>query len=626
MTYRREIDGLRAVALVPVMLFHAGFQAFHGGFVGVDVFFVISGYLITSIILTEQHGGTFSLLSFYERRARRILPALFVVMMACLPFAWLWLLPGDLAAFSKSVMAVSTFWSNILFWRESGYFTAATDLKPLLHTWSLAVEEQYYMLFPLFLLLTWRVGTRWIVSIVAVGAVLSLAVAHWGAHHQPAATFYLLHTRGWELLIGVLTAFYLFTHTDTETTNQSVKQVGSMLGLALLAYAVFFFDKSTPFPSAYALIPTVGTACLIIWATPQTFVGKVLSSRLLVGIGLISYSAYLWHQPLLAFARHRSMSEPSIGVLVCLVLLALALASVTWKYIEMPCRNRQGLTRPVLVSVLGVLATTLIGLGFVGYSTKGFVERYGPEDRQLAGFDWQEAGRYVERRFDERLLAEFTESARKKVLVIGDSYAQDFVNTVYESDLSMQMQLSTYALGAECGNLFVDRDLTAHIREVDRPRCLKAGWYTNPTLQRRMREADVIVLASSWSAWVADLLPDSLANIRQYSHGQIIVMGRKNFGQVQLKELLHLTPAQRLSLQNMLSEEHVRVNQLMRQTLPPQMFLDLSNLVCVGEASCPLFTDRGALISYDGGHLTKEGAAYVGRKLSAHPLMAITMK
>lgn len=160
MEYRREIDGLRALAVIPVILFHAGFQAFSGGFVGVDVFFVISGYLITSIILIEKQANTFTLSGFYERRARRILPALFVVMFACLPFAWLWLMPADMKDFSQSLMAVSGFASNVLFWQSSGYFQTAAELKPFLHTWSLAVEEQYYVLFPIFLLLSWKLGKR----------------------------------------------------------------------------------------------------------------------------------------------------------------------------------------------------------------------------------------------------------------------------------------------------------------------------------------------------------------------------------------------------------------------------------------------------------------------------------
>ena len=211
MKYRREIDGLRALAVLPVIFFHAGFEAFSGGFVGVEVFFVISGYLITTIILSELEQGKFSILNFYERRARRILPALFLVMLVCIYFAWVWLLPSDMKKFSLSLVAVSVFASNILFWRESGYFDTDTALKPLLHTWSLAVEEQYFVLFPLFLMLLWRLGKRWILIILATVFVASLSLAQWGAYAQPDTAFYLLPTRGWELLIGAFAAFYLTT-------------------------------------------------------------------------------------------------------------------------------------------------------------------------------------------------------------------------------------------------------------------------------------------------------------------------------------------------------------------------------------------------------------------------------
>jgi peptidoglycan/LPS O-acetylase OafA/YrhL len=207
--YRREIDGLRAVAVVSVILFHTGFSPFKGGFVGVDVFFVISGYLITSIILTHKEAGTFSLLNFYERRARRILPALFFIMAVCIPFAWLWLLPGDMKDFSKSLIAVSIFASNILFWRESDYFDAAAELKPLLHTWSLAVEEQYYVLFPIFLLVMWRFAKRWTAATLTAIAILSFAIAQWGAYNNQAAASFCCRPEAGRLQLVLSSRFIL---------------------------------------------------------------------------------------------------------------------------------------------------------------------------------------------------------------------------------------------------------------------------------------------------------------------------------------------------------------------------------------------------------------------------------
>ncbi|MEY4590384.1 MAG: hypothetical protein RL497_2460 [Pseudomonadota bacterium] len=209
MKYRKEIDGLRALAVLPVILFHAGFAAFSGGFVGVDIFFVISGYLITTIIVTEMDHGSFSLLDFYERRARRILPVLFFVMLCTLPFAWFWMLPQDFKNFSESLVAVPLFVSNVLFYLTSGYFDTSSELKPLLHTWSLAVEEQYYVLFPLLLMLTWKLGKKWIILLLFLISMVSVIAAQLNSIRYALFTFYLLPTRGFEILIGALISLYV---------------------------------------------------------------------------------------------------------------------------------------------------------------------------------------------------------------------------------------------------------------------------------------------------------------------------------------------------------------------------------------------------------------------------------
>ena len=207
MKYRGEIDGLRALAVVPVMLFHAGFELFGGGFVGVDVFFVISGYLITTILIEDIENKRFSIINFYERRARRILPALFFVIFACIPFAWMWMDLSQMRDFSQSLVALSLFASNILFWTESGYFAGAAEEKPLLHTWSLAVEEQYYLLFPIFLILAWRFGKNRVFWIIVFMSALSLLLSEWGWRNDAIANFYLAPTRAWELFAGSIAAF-----------------------------------------------------------------------------------------------------------------------------------------------------------------------------------------------------------------------------------------------------------------------------------------------------------------------------------------------------------------------------------------------------------------------------------
>lgn len=433
MKYRREIDGLRALAVVPVILFHAGFQAFSGGFIGVDVFFVISGYLITSIILAEKQAGTFTIVNFYERRARRILPALFVVLSACLPFAWLWLLPTDMKNFSQSLVAVSAFASNILFLIRSGYFESSAELLPLLHTWSLAVEEQYYLFFPIFLMLTWRLGQRWLVFMLAAIAVVSLAAAQWGSANMPAAAFYLLPTRGWELLIGALTAFYL-ARPSKLNHGLPVSQLGSAIGLLLIAYAVFAFGKQTPFPSLYALIPTIGAALIILFATPQTLSGKLLGSKLFVGIGLISYSAYLWHQPLFAFARHTSLDEPDKLLLLALAVMAVVLAYFSWKYVETPFRNKQRFTRKQIFAYGAIGSAVFVSFGMTGQLSNGFFTREAPSHLPENYFKMASSDSIQSRGIDGKFCVSETASICKisrvegarKILLVGDSHSADY--------------------------------------------------------------------------------------------------------------------------------------------------------------------------------------------------------
>lgn len=369
MKYRREIDGLRAVAVLPVILFHAEFSIFGGGYVGVDVFFVISGYLITSILISELEQGKFSIARFYERRARRILPALFFVMLACLPFAYMWMLPTQLEDFAQSIVAVVFFGSNILLWQESGYFAAAAELKPLLHTWSLAVEEQYYLIFPVFLLLVWRFGRNKVFWSVVVMAAISLLLAEWGWRNSPDANFYLAPTRAWELLAGSICAFI------TVGRAQKSNNVLSAIGLAAIVFSIFAFDENTPFPSVYGLTPVVGTALIILFGRQGTWVEQLLSMRAFVGIGLISYSAYLWHQPLFAFARIRSLTEPSQVLMALLAVATLLLAWVTWRWVEQPFRNRKNpllATRCSMFLASGAVGAVFVAIGLAGHFGKGF--------------------------------------------------------------------------------------------------------------------------------------------------------------------------------------------------------------------------------------------------------------
>ncbi|OCX66392.1 hypothetical protein BFP70_05035 [Thioclava sp. SK-1] len=388
MKYRPEIDGLRSLAVIPVVAFHAGVSAVPGGFVGVDVFFVISGFLITSLLAEDIAAGRYSLIGFYERRARRILPALFVMIAACLPLAWLWLTPADLKDFSQSLVAVAVFSSNLLFWHETDYFAAQAELKPLLHTWSLAVEEQFYILFPLLLAGLWRLGLRRLIGLVAVLGVISFGVAQWGISAAPAASFYLLPGRAWELLAGALAALYLRQGGPSVVVSAQGQWL-SWAGVALIVVPMFTYDHATPFPGLAAVPPVLGTVLIVLFCGPKTHVGRGLAHRVPVAIGLISYSAYLWHQPLLAFYRYPLIAPPNPWIMAGLGGVSFVLAWLSWRYIERPFRNRRKISATAIFAMSGGGLAAVAALGLLGHRNDGYDGRfhYVGEIGQLAAID-----------------------------------------------------------------------------------------------------------------------------------------------------------------------------------------------------------------------------------------------
>lgn len=381
--YRPEIDGLRALAVIPVVLFHAGWEAISGGYLGVDVFFVISGYLITSITLAEREAGRFSLARFYERRARRILPALLLVLLACMVPAWMLLPPDQLKGFGQSLVAVSFFSSNILFWLTSGYFAESADEKPLLHTWSLGVEEQYYLLAPLLLMLLWPSRRRWLIGIYIAVALASLAYGDLTSRHSPSSAFYLLPSRAWELCTGALIAFASIRRPLHESIGRWLREILAATGLSLVLFSYFVFDRHTPGPGILTLVPIAGVACVIAFGA-HTWTGRLLAWRGLVSVGLISYSAYLWHQPLFVFARASSFHYPSAGIMAILAVATFVLAYFSWRFVETPLRHTQLLSGKRLTIIALLITLLCVGFGLAAHITRGFPQRFGDSARATA--------------------------------------------------------------------------------------------------------------------------------------------------------------------------------------------------------------------------------------------------
>jgi peptidoglycan/LPS O-acetylase OafA/YrhL len=629
LNYRKEIDGLRALAVVPVIFWHAGFEAFSGGFVGVDIFFVISGYLITAQLLNAHAESRFSILAFYERRARRILPALFLMLSVTTVIAWTLLLPTELKRFSESLVSIIVFASNILFWREHGYFDTESDMKPLLHTWSLSVEEQFYLLFPVFLSFSLRFPKKWVALFLVLLAAISLVIANWGAYVKPAATFFLLPTRAWELFIGSVIAFYgggvaYRSERIGFHLNNVVCQCAALAGVCLIVYSVFLFDRNTPFPSFYALLPTCGAALIILFASQNTVVGRLLSTYPLVGVGLVSYSAYLWHQPVFAFARESGLTSTADASTLILIAFVFVIAALSWRYLELPFRNVEAVGKPTVIALAVTGSILFATIGAAGIISEGFLSKYSEADQYMLK-QHQVGANYVGARFDARRLSAFgTQGKRKlRVLLIGDSYAQDLINAVAEAEMLDHLEISTHYISSRCGNLYLKEDFENLIDPEHRAKCKlfewSGDWYRKPELQQLLSQADMIWLSSNWTYQQAELLPRSVSNLEGDFGAKVFVFGSKDFSSVQMRALLNLTGNERAAYRFVPSEKHLKLNQLMRSNITNNKFIDIFSLICEAELSCRLFTNEGKLISYDGGHLTLDGAKFVGQELNKLP-------
>ena len=428
LTYRPEIDGLRAIAVGAVILYHAqitifGYQPFKGGFIGVDIFFVISGYLITSIILKELvTTGSFSFKYFYERRIRRILPVLLFVMLASLPFAWIYLLPGSFVDFSKSILYSLGFSSNFYF-HYSGQIYGATDglLKPFLHTWSLSVEEQFYILFPIVLLITFKYFRKYLIHILIFGFVLSLGLAEWTSRNYPSISFYFIHTRMWELLAGSILAYFEITK-GRRSKNQLLNITLPTIGLVLIIHSIIFFDNDTLHPSFFTLSPIIGV-CLIIWfSNKDELIIKVLSTKLFVGIGLISYSLYLWHYPIFAFTRMSGFAQESLFEQLLLGIIIIILSTLSYYFVERPARNKNNKFR-VILSLVSILIFVLLVINFNIIQKDGYKNRV-PDilKNSFSEKPWMLLKQKNKTCLDDLISCKFNITANKKIFSIGDSH------------------------------------------------------------------------------------------------------------------------------------------------------------------------------------------------------------
>ncbi|KAB0508740.1 acyltransferase family protein [Pseudomonas lini] len=532
--YRPDIDGLRAIAVLAVLIFHAFPTVLRGGFVGVDIFFVISGYLISKVILTTLYQGTFTIADFYSRRIRRILPALVTVLASCLVFGWNTMLADDLALLAKHVLGGASFVSNFVLWSEAGYFDKASELKPLLHLWSLGIEEQFYVVWPLLLWAGWRLRIPLLPIVVLIG-LASFAMNMVGIHEHPTATFYSPLSRGWELIIGAALAC-LTSDSGTKAISHNryfavvtstfgsakVRSAVSIIGLLFIVYAMFRIKDTLPFPGKWALFPTVGTI-LLIAAGSSAWVNRVLlSSRPMIAVGLISFPLYLWHWPLLTFARSSYPEglpwSARLGVLVA----SAVLATLTYLYIEKPFRS--GSRTRFKVSVLCVSMFVAAVISGCILKSGGFASRY-PEiiqratEYNLDGYRaalrnrvcfmdiGQDASQYAPECIDK--------GTAPLWVLWGDSGAAAIYSGLRGlADRSGQFRLAQFTssacppmIGYEGGNLACSRNNQWTIEKV------------------RELVPDTVILAGMWGEYARELLPSTIKQIQSTGVRRVIILG-----------------------------------------------------------------------------------------------------
>lgn len=589
LAYRPEVDGLRAIAVLAVMLFHARVPQLPGGYLGVDVFFVISGYLITGILVQGEASGGLSLRQFYLRRIRRILPALLLTLALTTPFAYALLLPDGLENYGQWLVASALLANNLLLYLTGGYWDLAAELKPLMHTWSLGVEEQYYLLgVPVILWLLRRGGPVLLRRGLAIIAALSLGAAVWLGAHNPALGFLILPTRGWELALGGLVA--LGRARAAPSSAQAPRWAA--LGLIAALLPMIWFDWELSAPGFATLIPVGGAALFLYYSDGTRGAGRLLAARLPVGIGLVSYSAYLFHQPLFALVRATSLTEPSPWALAAWVPLILAAAWASWRWVERPARDPARVGNRALLLACGGGTLLAAATGLLFHFSAGFVSRW-PE---LAGVGRAGNIAYVDG--VRRLAATRLDPAQRahNVVVIGHSQARDFVN----------MALAGGRLGE------------AQIRYVEVNSCGPALPFNPAELAA---QADWAVFSIGLNGGSARCLLSWSGQLKAAGMRHVLVLGPKQFGYSNAAAM-RLPAEQRYTLRVPPRPRELGVDAEVRTVVPPSQLIDLFALLGDAHGNMPVFTPDRRFITQDGRHLTPAGARWLGHVVFAQPQLS----
>lgn len=606
--YRADIDGLRAIAVLSVVGFHAFPQWINGGFIGVDIFFVISGFLISSIIFGNLETSSFSYYNFYARRIKRIFPALILVLATSFIFGWYLLLPEEYKQLGKHIASGAGFISNLTLWNEAGYFDNASDTKPLLHLWSLGIEEQFYIFWPLLLGLVWKYRLNFLTITLFIAAI-SFSANIFTATSNPIADFYSPLSRFWELMIGGVLA-YLILHKPHYIPKQTNWQ--SAIGLLLIVVAVVSINKDRTFPGWLALLPTLG-AFLIISAQPTSWINHyLLGNRVLVLIGLISYPLYLWHWPILVFLRITESGTPSVELRLAAVSLSILLAWLTYWAIEKPVRFRGGGNRRIIV--LCVLLTLMGFIGFNTYQRDGLAFRLMKISPELTGFkpdvakEWRLNQCFLENtdKFSDICL----ERGRKPLVFLwGDSHAAALYAGLKQMQRDYQFGIAQYT-AAGCkplvGKHVADEKFCQHINDE------------NLALIEKVKP-EIVLLHANWSD--KNELPDleiTISSLKRAGIKNIVLLGPDPAWKEFLPRIIfsyyrkeHKKPPLRMKENNADIAHMLDVS--MRDFAKSQNIQYISSLdILCSQDGCLTRTSANSvdIMTMDDGHLTPQGAGY----------------
>ncbi|MBS0339891.1 MAG: acyltransferase [Proteobacteria bacterium] len=615
--YRPDVDGLRAVAVLAVLAFHAFPEHVCGGFVGVDIFFVISGFLITSIILREVADGTFSFARFYARRIRRLFPALVLVLASCLALGWLSLWIDELKQLGKHIATASMFVSNVQLWKESGYFDLASESKPLLHLWSLGIEEQFYLAWPLVIILVAKAHSkigRWILAVIVVSFAANIVLTQTAA----SAAFFLPASRFWELMSGAGLA--ALQRAPLRAVGSGARNAASVLGMAMIAGSIFLLDAQMHFPGGWAALPVVG-ATLAIAAGPQALPNRsFLSLRPVVLVGLISYPLYLWHWPVLTFARLLSIDPLTALERSMALVLSFALAALTYRFVELPIRHARA--RKVPASLAAAMAA-LGGAGVVVWAAGGVPSRYPEQFRHIEEFSlMSDAVSDAWRRHRCMLEGEASyasecieqlPASRPSVVLWGDSHAAALYPGLRDLEERDQFRLTQFT-SSVCPPVF------GYVHPNNRyfkPHCAALNSFVEHVVQEN--PPAVVILAGYWRVYERLDLGPTIAKLRAAGVRQVIVAGDvPSWTRSPSRVMFRLAASnpgnevpRRIPLARFEGPDRSE-HEIARETaMAGAEFVSLRDLICNAQ-SCAVFTDEGTVFA-DADHLAPPGSRLVAK-------------